>query len=705
MTLNEYYITFMEEVRNDSVIVGNTPANVFFEKMVERLESMEYIFNPTHLSFYKSGTGQRIMKFDAYAFDDVDKSFALLANEFIDDDDPVPFSERDILQVATRMLNYIEETHNGTIFKYADPSADAFGLAKDVYNRLKIDYVDLDNDIPIDRIKLFVLTNRKLSKKVTNIVMDEFHGRRVELNVWDIERIFDVVSSGREKEPIIIDFEKYSDTGGLPFIEADFGIEGDYEAYMCIMPGKALGSIYYDHGSRLLEGNVRAFLSARGKINKGIRKTIHTEPARFFAYNNGIACTAKSITFTDDNARIRRIEDLQIINGGQTTASLTSAMIKDKVSLAKIFVPMKLTIVKSEDYDDLIQNISRYANSQNKVSDADLFSNHPFHRRFEKLATNNPAPAKYGSTHATYWTYERTRGKYEQSQFKLKNKTEMDAFQRKYPKDQVIKKEELAKYVMAGHYMQPHTVSKGAAKNMNEFAIKMDSEWKRDLTQFGNQFFKNSISYAILFRTTDKIIQKSPWYTSGLNKLNIIPYTIAKIISSIPSEYMINLIRIWKEQELYPSLVEEVKRISEMANTFLQSSEGMITTEYAKREETWKKFRAMPYRPSNSFMDDLIDRAYVESLIRADEKEEGGEKTISIETTIYDLARSEGGNYWQRLIEEGRKRTSITPTEYEIINNYICELAKDSPKRFPTQAQYRVAWNYRKKMEDQGVIV
>lgn len=47
---------------------------------------------------------------------------------------------------------------------------------------------------------------------------------------------------------------------------------------------------------------------------------------------------------------------------------------------------MKLTVVKNEDYDTMIQNISKYANSQNKVKDSDLFSNHPFHRTFETLS-------------------------------------------------------------------------------------------------------------------------------------------------------------------------------------------------------------------------------------------------------------------------------------------------------------------------------
>src|SRR5690606_12812258 len=146
--------------------------------------------------------------------------------------------------------------------------------------------------------------------------------------------------------------------------------------YLSILPGKLLSDIYWEYGSRLLEGNVRAFLSAKWKVNKGIRNTIKKEPSKFFTYNNGIACTAKNLTFSDDGKSIIKIEDLQIINGGQTTASLTTAWKVDKASLETIYVPMKLTIVKSDEYDEMIQNISKYANSQNKVTDADLFSNH-----------------------------------------------------------------------------------------------------------------------------------------------------------------------------------------------------------------------------------------------------------------------------------------------------------------------------------------
>ena len=144
-----------------------------------------------------------------------------------------------------------------------------------------------------------------------------------------------------------------------------------------------LVDIYDKYGSRLLERNVRSFLSTKVAVNKNIRTTILQQPERFFAYNNGISATAMDVQLehSDSGMFIISAKDFQIINGGQTTASLSSARynFKGRADLSPIFVQMKLTVInqtlKEEVATELIQNISRSSNSQNKVSDAD-FSRH-----------------------------------------------------------------------------------------------------------------------------------------------------------------------------------------------------------------------------------------------------------------------------------------------------------------------------------------
>ena len=583
MNLEEFIKDFTQEVRNDSIIQGMTPSYVFLEKMLGSLQDMEYIFNPTILQFFKSGTSNRIMKFDAYSYDEIDKSLVILSNEYIDDINIASLSQTNINQITSRMLNFIDESNRGTIFKYLDPSNDVYKLAMELKQKLSIDYISNEQDFSIDKIKLFIVTNKRLSSRIANLILDDFLDRRVELNVWDIERIFDVENSGREKEPIFIDIKRLNGGYGIPFLKADFKNMQDYDAYLSILPGKLLSDIYWDHGSRLLEGNVRAFLSVKGKVNAGIRKTIKDEPGKFFTYNNGIACTASKIHFSEDNRFIEKIEDLQIINGGQTTASLVSAWKKDGSPLENIYVPMKLTIIKSDDYDQMIQNISKFANSQNKVTDADLFSNHAFHRKFEMLSQKIIAPPKYGESHGSYWFYERSRGKYQQLQFKLSKKSDLDAFKRKYPKKQVIVKEDLAKFIMAAEYLRPDLVSKGRAKNMNDFAKKIDALWNRDKNHFNEVYFQKAICYAILYKKVDEMVANAEWYNAGGIKLNIVPYTISKIMSSIPKGRSINFNRIWKNQELYDSFVYEISKVSKIVNDFINNSKGMIVTEYAKK--------------------------------------------------------------------------------------------------------------------------
>lgn len=705
MNLEDFIIDYLEEVRRDSKIQNDTPHNVFLEKMSEQLQNMEYIFNPTILQFYKSGSYQKVMQFDLFAYDEIDKSFILLINDYNDDETLTNLTQTDIDRLSSRMIGYLNETYNGTVFKYIDASQDAYKLAQDLETRLKKNYVDVNNDDSIEKIKLFIVTNKKISKSVKNTKLDDFHNKRVELNVWDIERIYDVINSGRDKEPVVIDFEKINQGSGIEYLKADFGHFEDYDAYLSILPGQLLSDIYWEHGSRLLEGNVRAFLSNKGKVNKGIRYTIKNDPGKFFTYNNGIACTAKEVYFSKDGKHITKIEDLQIINGGQTTASLTTAWNTDKAPLDNIFVPMKLTVIKSDKYDDMIQNISRFANSQNKVTDADLFSNHPFHREFERLSTSVAAPPKEGENHNTFWYYERSRGKYQQLKFKINTDSKLKEFERKYPKKQVIIKEDLSKYLMSGIYCRPDLVSKGRAKNMSEFAHKVHEQWVKDKTIFSDVYFKDAVCYGIIFKFVDNLVANSSWYQKGGIKLNIVPYTISKIISNLPKGLMIDLNRIWKEQNLYDSFAYEIDRVGKMADKFINDSKGVIATENAKKEDTWKRFKEVGYTFSEEFLDDLIK---IEILEGRTTLAGGGVRQtikISLEIEIFNLAQSENKQYWNRLLDEGLERKLISFSEENVIKNYIIELAKSNPKRIPNETHYKIAWKVRKNLEDNGVLV
>ena len=102
-----------------------------------------------------------------------------------------------------------------------------------------------------------------------------------------------------------------------------------------------------------------------------MRDTIRKEPQMFLAFNNGLSATAEAVTVEDlpgGGKGLRSIRDLQIVNGGQTTASIYHAVKKDKADVSQLFVQVKLTVLNDPTKMDIVvPYISRYANTQNKV--------------------------------------------------------------------------------------------------------------------------------------------------------------------------------------------------------------------------------------------------------------------------------------------------------------------------------------------------
>ena len=695
-TFDEYRKEYLEDVRINAQIDGVTPDEYFFTDALDKLSAMGEITDPVIRPIQKRCRNNKIMTFDAYAFDASDKSFVLITNDFKDVADAT-LTRTDLDTIRTRMLNFIQEAFDEKLQEYFDLTDEMLLVGRNIARRMKKDYVDLDNDDSIDKIKLYIVTNKVLSDKITSLKCEDFLNKRVELNVWSIKRFYDLYQSGKDREPILIETDKYG-VPGIPCIQAEMSGNLDYDAYLAIVPGEFLHKIYYDHGSRLLEGNVRAFLSNRGKINKGIRETIRKEPTKFFAYNNGIACTAAKITLSDDGRYITSIEDLQIINGGQTTASLTSAVTKDKLPLDNIFVPMKLTVVKNDDYDVMIQNISKYANSQNSVKNSDFFSNHPFHRVFEALSKKIPAPIFGDNVNNTFWYYERSRGKYDQEQFKIVRKGEKDAFARRYPKNQLIKKEDLAKYFTSAELLRPDIVSKGGEKCMSFFAEYIDEKYQKMPEYFNDEFFKMAICYAILFKTTDKIVKNSSWYISASYiKPFIIPYTIAKILAYLPKDYCLDYDLIWKKQTLYPSLNSQIEKVAHATNDFICESPGSAR-EYCSKEETWKKYKEIDLTLDAQFIADLISKDVINERIQGEIKEKKLEKDVNCMVEIYNL----GNDYWKNLLSEGIKRRILSPMEIDLINLAI---AFTKNKKVPSDKQAKLIWKIRDKLDQAGVLI
>ena len=469
-------------------------------------------------------------------------------------------------------------------------------------------------------------------------------------------------------KPIVINLLEYSDNG-IPCLHANE--TEDYDAYLCNIPGYLLANLYNIYGSRLLEGNVRSFLQTKGKVNKGIRTTILNNPTLFFAYNNGIAGTASKISthVVNGNLYIKEITALQIVNGGQTTASLAMALLNDKKdgseeSIKKISVPMKLSVVDPEKAKELIPNISRYANSQNKVSEADLWSNHPFHIRMEEFSRKTIAPAVNGNQYGTHWYYERANGQYKQETYKC-TPAEKKKFELSNPSNQLFKKVDLAKYWNIMN-LRPDIASAGGQKAFSKFATYVSTQWEKDETIFNKGFFEDIVAMAILFKGADKIVKNQSWYNSY--KANIVAYTLSIIIYTVKEKYpnhSISYHDIWQRQSLSNDWKCQITKTSKLIYDFLidEHREVENVTEWAKREKCWKLAMELDVTLLNDFLDELLTKEEQDLIKKNNKKDQKLTNDINQTVEVYNY----GVENWKYLVEWNDSHGVLNMQELQFI--------------------------------------
>lgn len=420
-------------------------------------------------------------------------------------------------------------------------------------------------------------------------------------HVWDLRRLYRCETSGQVREEVNVDLAQLAN-GSLPYLKMPASTP-EYSCYLLMIPGDVLAQIYSKFGTRLLERNVRAFLQARGKVNKGIRATILSAPDRFLAYNNGISATAAAVTFargSDGTDGIESLRDFQIVNGGQTTASLYNALVRDRAQLASIAVQAKLTVVEPNLLDELVPLISRYANSQNKVNEADFFANDLFHVSLEKLSRTQWTPAPPGQQRQTRWFYERARGQYADALGGEGTASRRKQFQAIFPPRQRFTKTDLAKYENCWNQL-PHFVARGAEKNFREFTINAAD---RNATSPTEQYFFHLVAKALLFREAEARVSAM---ALGGYRSQVVAYSIALL--SHASAMRLDLEQIWKEQSVPPEIVEAIDGIIPLVHSSLTAPPGgQNIAEWCKKKDCWEVVKALPISLPESLMIALSGR-------------------------------------------------------------------------------------------------
>lgn len=595
-----------DELRNEiSIEAAGSHAfeiEAFARVFARHLEEAEQVFDLNVEVLKCRGPRGKRLELLGYAEDRTDASLTLLAGRYFGSDETLTLTDaRDALGRATA---FIESAGDGWLTDNLEASSREAEYADYFRRQLAAD--------TISKIRVVLITDGVMSERIRTIESDVTAGIKTTYEIWDQKRILDAAQPETRSEDIEIDFTRWM-PNGLPCLiagEADSSLP----SYLAVLPAKVLAEIFEEHGSLLLESNVRTFLSARGSVNRGIQETLRDAPDRFLAYNNGLTTTAITVEIANvrHGAFIKSIKGWQIVNGGQTTASIAHFLRagKDR-KVDGVSVQMKLVVVDPSEASGVVHAVAKYANSQNRISGADLFSTHDFHVRMEQISRRLRAPAREGQQYQSGWYYERARGQWENDRAARGSAAEQKKFELEYPKAQRITKTDWAKYAYCWG-KKPHLVSKGAQSVFADYAVAVDKQWEEDDNQFGDGYFRTNIGKAVMFEQLRSAILKQDWYAASPGYLaNIVAYAISRFALQIDNQFAgakYDFSRVWLRQSISETTLTALLGVAQAAQLHLTDADRpqANVTQWAKQQACWDRFSKADIRLPAMVEDDLF---------------------------------------------------------------------------------------------------
>ncbi|MFZ5759845.1 MAG: AIPR family protein [Thermodesulfobacteriota bacterium] len=682
-TAQEFFHDFRQELLAGAEANCNYQLAEFMEAVASELVETGFVEGFEFCHF----RAQRGMRVDGYWFND-EGALDLFVADFDCRGELASLTRTEVEAAFKRAVNFFEASQNKRLYEELEVTSPEYGLSHQIADRKGL----------IRQVSFFLLSERMLSDRIQTVEGNEVSGIPAAYHIWDISRLQRQRSSRGRKEPLDFDFQAMFGTG-VPCLPAYLG-SAAYQSYLVVMPAEILSGLYEKFGARLLEQNVRCFLQARGKVNQGIRSTILNEPHMFFAYNNGITATAQEVEtgMSESGLEITRIRDLQIVNGGQTTASLFHTRRKDKAPLHNIFVQMKLAVIDSEQSETVVPRISECANTQNRVNAADFFANHPFHIRMEEFSRRLWAPAQQGGQRETKWFYERARGQYADAQAKL-TPAEQRRFKAENPKPQMFTKTDLAKFenVWDDH---PKWVNLGSQKNFARYAGRVGKEWSKSSDGFNEFYFRRAIARALIFRAAERLVSAQPWYNGGY-RANIVAYAIAALSEICRrQEKLLNFQKVWDSQGLSQTLADTLVSAAKFVNEDIVNPPPGISniSEWCKKDMCWSRIQSRISELESELPDGFPAILVTKEERRLDEKD--GRKTQKIDDGIEAQKRvlAITPEEWARILAAGSTKNLFTPKELGIL-----QVATQIPARLPSGKQCLVLIDLLERCRAEGI--
>lgn len=698
--LTEYWQNLISNVQSQAENDERYAKNVFLEQYKDLLIEGKF-FNDINENFYETDVGNRTyksMRIDAGYVEPSDNSIHLMAIDY-DRNEMSYITNEKANRSFERLINFLYNVKQDYFRINNLQSHQIFEFVKEIIYTLP----------RCDNIYLYLLSTNRKSKVLKPNSMPPFEIETksipVTCKVLDISYLYTNEIAAQPNEPIEIDVTQYVPDGIevlRPRIQAN-----SYKAYLGVVPGAFLAQIYKEFGGRLLESNVRSFLSTRGAVNKGIRVTIRENPQLFFTYNNGIACTADDAVIEqgqNGSFYLKKLSNFQIINGGQTTASLRNSQINDKAHLKDIYVPMKLTIIDPKIDEvarvEMVHNISKYSNTQNKITSSDMNSNSPFYTKLEQISRRTMAPLVGNSTFQTYWFFERSRGQYEREQMEL-TRAQRKKFVDIHPKKQRMRIVDIAKYWNTAE-LYPYDVAWGGQVNAERFQQRIEDFWDKHKDEVNDLFFKRLVGKAILFNRVRELTAGTDWYKAHSGILaELTTYIMAKFVYEIQKlGKEINWLELWNMQNTPECFDEEILKLGEFVYKVMSGPEKEKDNfgEWAKLPKCWLLVKDKPYSLSDDVKEKLISKneAAAESLsAKKDEK-----RNVAVEDAVAIFKC--GIPFWEKVISEGMRDGALSGGEIGDLQSAIQSCQKGY--MLPSFVAKRIMAIH-KKLEDRGLDV
>lgn len=503
---------------------------------------------------------------DAFYYDEDSNVYNLylaLYNENLDDNSFVTKCQID--SAYEKIKNFIGKTVSGKFICF-DQSSFTYEIAKDIYASKG------DREIVVN-----VVTNYNVPESYKKDVPEEIGGINVSFRTYDLSDLVNKFGQLNNETSIMNCEEAFGQS--IKAIQVFKSI--DFDVYLFGMKGTWLARLYKEDSTRLLEQNVRSYLKRTARVNAGILDTIKNGPEQFISYNNGISAVSTNVALNKNHiggensaVEIEVIDNFQIVNGGQTTATLYECL-KDRLDerLEEVIVPVKLTVVKNIGYsEDFIRNISVYSNTQTAIKKSDPPSNLPFYLQIKKLSSKCLSTGPEGD-YICY--FERTLGEY---QTELKRNNSSKRFLKVNPKKMKFDKIDLARAVNCWQQL-PYVVCQGREKNFSYF----NDIAKNQLTLPDEAFFKKAYAVVLLYRWLEK-------RAKALNlsvKSNVVAYTIALI--SYRTYKKLDLLKIWNSKDIDNELSAVANNVMPKINEIIikASTSQPEPRMWARKEQCW----------------------------------------------------------------------------------------------------------------------